>query len=207
MSQSAKLVLLGESAVGKSSLVLRFVRDEFSDFRESTIGAAFLTQTLTLEEGKVIKFEIWDTAGQERYKSLAPIYYRNAAASLVVYDVTSPIDQSFEKAKSWIRDLRRQADPSLVILLCGNKSDLEAKRQVPKEVGERYAQEEGLLFAEASAKTGDNVENLFREIAKNLPAPPQRVKAGGSGGVGGNAARAGVDLNGKDGAGDSACSC
>lgn len=86
-----KLVLLGESAVGKSSLVMRFVKDQFDDYRESTIGAAFLTQSIRLDPSTVVKFEIWDTAGQERYKSLAPMYYRNANCAVVVYDVTQPV--------------------------------------------------------------------------------------------------------------------
>jgi len=86
-----KLVLLGESAVGKSSLVLRFVKDQFDDYRESTIGAAFLTQTICLDDATTVKFEIWDTAGQERYKSLAPMYYRNANCAVVVYDITQTV--------------------------------------------------------------------------------------------------------------------
>ncbi|WWD00741.1 hypothetical protein V866_007676 [Kwoniella sp. B9012] len=178
---SFKLVLLGESAVGKSSLVLRFVRNEFSDFRESTI-AAFLTQTVSLDENTSIKFEIWDTAGQERYKSLAPIYFRNSNAAVIVYDITQA---SFEKAKSWVRELQRQADPSIVIMLVGNKLDMELQRKTPREMGERFAQEEGLLFAEASAKSGDGVEDLFMEIAKKLPlAPtPQRTSQSGPRGV------------------------
>ncbi|KAK8847514.1 hypothetical protein IAR55_005372 [Kwoniella newhampshirensis] len=169
---SFKLVLLGESAVGKSSLVLRFVRNEFSDFRESTI-AAFLTQTVTLDESTSIKFEIWDTAGQERYKSLAPIYFRNSNAAVIVYDITQT---SFEKAKSWVRELQRQADPSIVIMLVGNKTDLESQRKTPRELGERFAEEEGLLFSEASAKTGEGVEELFMEIAKKLPLAPPPIR-------------------------------
>jgi len=106
-----KLVLLGESAVGKSSLVLRFVRGQFFDYQESTIGAAFLTQTVALSDSTV-KFEIWDTAGQERYHSLAPMYYRGAAAAIVVYDITSP--DSFARAKSWVRELQRQVRISLL---------------------------------------------------------------------------------------------
>jgi hypothetical protein len=86
-----KLVLLGESAVGKSSIVLRFVKDQFDSYRESTIGAAFLTQTISLDENTTVKFEIWDTAGQERYKSLAPMYYRNANCAVVVYDITQAV--------------------------------------------------------------------------------------------------------------------
>ncbi|KAK0549126.1 Vacuolar protein sorting-associated protein 21 [Tilletia horrida] len=116
-----KLVLLGEAAVGKSSVVLRFVQNDFQENKEPTIGAAFLTQKAALND-KVIKFEIWDTAGQERFHSLAPMYYRNAQASAVVYDVTKA--SSFEKAKSWVKELQRQANPNIVIALVGNKIDL-----------------------------------------------------------------------------------
>ncbi|ORY01703.1 putative rab GTPase Ypt5 [Basidiobolus meristosporus CBS 931.73] len=162
-----KLVLLGESAVGKSSLVLRFVKDQFDDYRESTIGAAFLTQTVSLDESTTVKFEIWDTAGQERYKSLAPMYYRNANCAIVVYDITQPA--SLDKAKSWIKELKRQADPNIVIALAGNKSDLVSRRAISTEDARSYANEGGLLFFETSAKTAHNVHELFTAIAKKLP--------------------------------------
>lgn len=98
-------MLLGDSAVGKSSLVLRFVKKQFFEYQESTIGAAFLTQSVQLNDC-VVKFEIWDTAGQERYHSLAPMYYRGAATAIVVYDITNR--QSFTRAKSWVKELQRQ---------------------------------------------------------------------------------------------------
>ena len=118
-----KLVLLGDSSVGKSCLVLRFVRDEFTE-QEPTIGAAFLTQTITLEgednlkSATDFKFEIWDTAGQERYRSLAPMYYRGASAAIVVYDITKK--DSFDGAKSWVKELQRRGDANVVIALAGN---------------------------------------------------------------------------------------
>jgi Ras-related protein Rab-5C len=166
-----KLVLLGESAVGKSSIVHRFVKDSFDDFRESTIGAAFLTQTIQLDDNTTIKFEIWDTAGQERYKSLAPMYYRNANAAIVVYDITH--EASLERAKSWIKELQRQANQDIVIALAGNKVDLEAERKVSKDTAQAFANEEGLLFFEVSAKTGEGVKNIFQSIAEKLPLESQ----------------------------------
>ncbi|KAF7784443.1 hypothetical protein Agabi119p4_608 [Agaricus bisporus var. burnettii] len=120
-SVQVKLVLLGEAAVGKSSIVLRFVSNEFQPNKEPTIGAAFLTQKCRLED-RILRYEIWDTAGQERFHSLAPMYYRNAQAAVVVYDVTK--STSLEKAKSWVKELQRQANPNIVIALAGNKVDL-----------------------------------------------------------------------------------
>lgn len=161
-----KLVLLGESAVGKSSLVLRFAKGQFHDFQESTIGAAFLTQTVCLDD-VTVKFEIWDTAGQERYHSLAPMYYRGAQAAIVVYDLTSK--DSFNRAQSWVKELQRQASPNIVIALAGNKIDLSNKRAVETEEAENYAIENGLLFMETSAKSAMNVNEIFMAIARKLP--------------------------------------
>lgn len=169
---SAKLVLLGDMGAGKSSMVLRFVRGQFFDYQESTIGAAFFSQTLALNE-TTIKFEIWDTAGQERYHSLAPMYYRGAAAAIVVYDVTS-LD-SFNRAKKWVQELQRQGNPNLVMTLAGNKADLTAKRKVEQEEAQAYATENGLFFIETSAKTAQNVNELFYDIAKRvLKARPEK---------------------------------
>ncbi|KAJ2065326.1 Vacuolar protein sorting-associated protein 21 [Coemansia sp. S146] len=192
-----KVVLLGEAAVGKSSLVLRFVNDEFQDNKEPTIGAAFLTQKVRLDDS-VLKLDIWDTAGQERFHSLAPMYYRNAQAAVVVYDITRA--SSLDRAKSWIKELQRQANPNIVIALVGNKLDLAGdnddstsaavddnagaedttvdaddaaetegrSRQVASATASAYAEEAGLLFLETSAKTGQGVVETFTEIAKKL---------------------------------------
>ncbi|CAO2607296.1 Ras-related protein Rab-5A [Lemmus lemmus] len=169
-----KLVLLGESAVGKSSLVLRFVKGQFHEFQESTIGAAFLTQTVCLDD-TTVKFEIWDTAGQER-----------AQAAIVVYDITN--EESFARAKNWVKELQRQASPNIVIALSGNKADLANKRAVDFQEAQSYADDNSLLFMETSAKTSMNVNEIFMAIAKKLPKnEPQNLGA--------NSARGrGVDL-------------
>lgn len=130
-----------------------------------------MTQTVQLDESTV-KFEIWDTAGQERYRSLAPMYYRGAAAAIVVYDITNP--DSFTGAKSWVKELQRRGDPNVVIALAGNKADLESRRKVEFEEANAYAEENGILHLETSAKNANNVKALFVEIAKKLPKnPPQ----------------------------------
>ena len=168
-----KLVLLGESAVGKSSVVHRFVKNTFDNMRESTIGAAFLTQSVTLPEiDATVKFEIWDTAGQERYKSLAPMYYRNAHAALCVYDITN--SSSFQKAQNWIKELEKQAPEGIVICLVGNKADLEDERQVDANAVTAYVEElsgEGIqvFTEECSAKSGEGVLEIFTNVAKALP--------------------------------------
>ncbi|XP_057584389.1 ras-related protein Rab-5A-like isoform X2 [Hippopotamus amphibius kiboko] len=180
-----ELVLLGEPAVGKSRLVLRFVKGQFHEFQESTIGVAFLTQTVCLDDSTV-KFEIWDTAGQERSHSLAPMYYRGAQAVIVVYDITK--EEPFARAKNWVKELQRQAGPNIVIGLSGNKADLASKRAVDFQETHSYADDNSLLFMETSAKTSTDVNEIFMAIAKTLPKnEPQNPGA--------NSARGrGVDL-------------
>lgn len=203
ITSSRKLVLLGESAVGKSSLVLQFVKQQFDDYRESTIGAAFLTQTVPVQQG-FIKFEIWDTAGQERYKSLAPMYYRNAHAAVVVYDITS--SASLLKARTWIAELQRQADPSIIVCLAGNKLDLaETQRQVSTEEAQKFADEEGLLFFEVSAKSAEGVEGMFKAVADKLPLDLPTAKARTGASLAGG--RGGVDLAGQNSSSDGPCAC
>ncbi|KAJ8484500.1 hypothetical protein OPV22_016985 [Ensete ventricosum] len=159
--KKAKLVLLGDVGTGKSSLVLRYLKGEFVEFQESTIGAAFFTQTVVIND-ETVRFEIWDTAGQERYHCLAPMYYRGAAAAVVVYDVTNPA--TFSRAKKWVQELEIQGSQNTIIALAGNKADLLEARQVFAEEAQTYAEDNGLLFMETSAKTAINVNDIFYEI-------------------------------------------
>lgn len=166
------MVLLGDVGTGKSSLVLRFVKDQFVEFQESTIGAAFFSQTVVIDD-TTVKFDIWDTAGQERYHSLAPMYYRGAAAAIVVYDIT--LEASFARAKKWVQELQAQGNASTIMALAGNKADLLDARQVETEEAKKYAEENALFFMETSAKTSANVKDIFNVLAKKLieaqPAP------------------------------------
>ncbi|KAI0094718.1 GTP-binding protein ypt5 [Irpex rosettiformis] len=166
-SVQVKLVLLGEAAVGKSSVVLRFVSNEFQANKEPTIGAAFLTQKCRLED-RVLRYEIWDTAGQERFHSLAPMYYRNAQAAVVVYDVTKA--SSLEKAKTWVKELQRQANPNIVIALAGNKVDLvqpaSAPSPTPVAESEDEADDATATPGEATGEQPESLRQVPREEAE-----------------------------------------
>ena len=166
---ACKVVLLGESAVGKTSLATRFVNNQFSEFEESTIGAAFLSKALTINN-KTIKFEIWDTAGQERYQSLAPMYYRGAKVGIIVFDLTNR--STFDKAKRWVEELRQSGPENILLLLIGNKLDLENRRQLTYDECNNYAIESDLIYIETSAKKDTNVEKIFEEIGQNVELEP-----------------------------------
>ncbi|MBA0571210.1 hypothetical protein Golob_004794 [Gossypium lobatum] len=149
----------GDSGVGKSCIVLRFVRGQFDPTSKVTVGASFLSQTIALQDSTTVKFEIWDTAGQERYAALAPLYYRGAGVAVIVYDITSP--ESFTKAQYWVKELQKHGSPGIVMALVGNKADLQEKREVPVQDGIDYAEKNGMFFIETSAKTADNINQLF----------------------------------------------
>ncbi|CAL9173050.1 unnamed protein product [Musa hybrid cultivar] len=160
-----KIVVIGDSAVGKTQLLGRFTKDEFFLDSKSTIGVEFQTRTLVLNR-KRIKAQIWDTAGQERYRAITSAYYRGALGAMLVYDITKR--QTFDHVVRWIDELRANADNSIVVMLIGNKSDLAKNRVVSTEDAMEFAEEQGLFFSEASALSGDNVETAFLRLLEEI---------------------------------------
>ncbi|GAV61050.1 Ras domain-containing protein [Cephalotus follicularis] len=175
-----KLVLIGDSGVGKSNLLSRFTKNEFNLESKSTIGVEFATKSLTID-GKVIKAQIWDTAGQERYRAITSAYYRGAIGALLVYDVTRLA--TFGNAARWLRELRDHTDPSIVVMLIGNKSDLRHLVAVSTEDAKAFAERESLYFMETSALDATNVEKAFTEVLSQIYRVVSRraVEAGGVG--------------------------
>lgn len=160
-----KLVFLGEQSVGKTSLITRFMYDSFDATYQATIGIDFLSKTMYLED-RTIRLQLWDTAGQERFRSLIPSYIRDSSVAVVVYDIAN--DTSFHQTSKWIDDVRTERGSDVIIMLVGNKTDLNDKRKVSTEEGERKARELNVMFIETSAKAGYNVKQLFRRIAAEL---------------------------------------
>jgi len=171
-----KMLLIGDSGVGKSCLLLRFADDSFTENFVSTIGVDFKIKTFLLE-GKKVKLQIWDTAGQERFQTITTSYYRGAHGLIIVYDVTSR--QSFDNIKKWLDDVERHATNTIVKLLVGNKADLDSKRQVEFQTAKAYAEKLGIPYLETSAKENVNVEKAFSLLATNIikfgnVGPPKR---------------------------------
>ena len=182
INKVVKAIFVGDSGVGKSSIVRRFVKNEFNEWIESTIGAAFLTKTVQIEPYNEIKFEIWDTAGRERYHSLAPMYWRGAQVGFIVFDLTDKT--TFERAKHWLHESEQmQLDENVIINIVGNKTDLcndkqlyneneaflrNRKREIKKDDVIKFINGRNILYWETSAKTGENVFEMFEFVANEL---------------------------------------
>ncbi|GFG35589.1 hypothetical protein Cfor_00073 [Coptotermes formosanus] len=160
-----KVVLIGDSGVGKSNLLSRFTRNEFNLESKSTIGVEFATRSIQVD-GKTIKAQIWDTAGQERYRAITSAYYRGAVGALLVYDIAKHL--TYENVERWLRELRDHADQNIVIMLVGNKSDLRHLRAVPTDEAKAFAERNGLSFIETSALDSTNVETAFQNILTEI---------------------------------------
>ncbi|KAK4528711.1 hypothetical protein GAYE_SCF63G6656 [Galdieria yellowstonensis] len=175
-----KLLLIGDSGVGKSCLLLRFADDTYNESYISTIGVDFKIRTIELD-GKTVKLQIWDTAGQERFRTITSSYYRGAHGIIIVYDVTD--QESFNNVKTWLHEIDRYANESVNKLLVGNKNDLTTKKVVDTATAKEFADSLGIKFLETSAKTSENVEQAFitmaQEIKERMANQPQTQKTSG----------------------------
>ena len=171
---SFKIIIVGDSGVGKSCLSIKASRNYFEDFYSPTVGFEFLTFNVKVEDQN-IKLQIWDTCGQEVYRSLISSFYRSASLALIVYSIDN--EESFINIEKWLNDIKSQSNPDVKIFLIGNKADLEDKRQVTRENGEKFYRDHKLsFFTETSAKTGFNVQNVFIEVAKELYRTHEEIK-------------------------------
>ncbi|CAG5114454.1 unnamed protein product [Candidula unifasciata] len=160
-----KIVLVGDSGVGKTNLLSRFTKNEFLSESKSTIGVEFATRHVTIK-GKVIRAQIWDTAGQERYRAITAVYYRGAVGALVVYDMTK--HQTFDNLSKWLQELKDHADRSARIMIVGNKSDLRHLRAVTQEEGRVFAEKQQFSFIETSALDSTNVGEAFNNLLVDI---------------------------------------
>ncbi|XP_013785530.1 ras-related protein Rab-21-like [Limulus polyphemus] len=164
-SHSFKVVLLGEGCVGKTSLVLQYVENKFSDKHFSTLQASFLNKRVNIE-GKRVNLAIWDTAGQERFHALGPIYYRDSNGAVLVYDITD--EDSFQKVKMWVKELRKMLGSDVCLCIAGNKTDLEKDRAVSLEEADAYSASVGAKHFLTSAKLNRGIEELFVDLTKRM---------------------------------------
>jgi len=160
-----KLVFVGDSSVGKTSIISRFMYNHFDVDHDATIGIDFLAKTHTVDD-KTVRLQLWDTAGQERFRSLIPSYIRDSSVAVVVYAINNR--DTFRSVDKWIEEVRTERDKDVLIILVGNKHDLE-ERDVSKQEGKEKAEDFNARFIETSAKTGHNVEEMFNMIARELP--------------------------------------
>ena len=161
-----KILMLGDSEVGKSCFLMRYSDNVFVENYITTIGLDYKLKTIKLDSGKVIKVQLWDTAGQDKYRTIAKNYYKGSHGILLLYDITKM--SSFENIREWIQDIRQEVSPKSIIFLIGNKIDLTDQRKISKEQGEELAEEFKIPFFEASAKSGENVDEVFKALYEKI---------------------------------------
>ena len=160
-----KLILIGDSSVGKSNILLQYLKGQFDPNSKATVGVEFGTKNIEINNKK-IKIQIWDTAGQERYRSITSAYYRGAKGAFIVYDITRKT--TFDNIDRWVADLKANGDDNISIVLIGNKLDLEDKREVQKDEGVKKSEEFKTAFMETSALNGDNIDKAFDELIEQI---------------------------------------
>ena len=159
-----KILLLGDSSVGKTCFLMRYTDNTFQEIHMSTIGLDYKLKNVQLDDGKMVKIQIWDTAGQDRFRSITKNYYKGAHGIILIYDITNK--KSFENVRTWINQIKEEVSEKVSIILVGNKIDDEEHRVVATEDGEKIAKELGLMFFECSAKSGVNIDSTFNELVK-----------------------------------------
>ena len=161
-----KILLLGDSSVGKTCFLMRYIDNTFQEIHMSTIGLDYKIKNIELADGKTAKFQIWDTAGQDRFRAITKNYYKGAHGIILLYDITNK--KTFDNVKNWMNQIKEEVTDKVCIILVGNKIDAEEQRVVTTEEGEKMAQGFGLMFFECSAKNGENISIAFDEIIKKI---------------------------------------
>ena len=161
-----KVLLLGDTNVGKTCFLFKYTDNTFHENHIATIGLDYRVKKIKLKNGKEISLQIWDTAGQDRFRAITKNYYKGAHGIVLIYDITN--NQTFENVSKWVNQIHEEVSLNVVIFLAGNKIDLEEKREISYEIGEKLAKELGCTFFEASAKTGVNIDEIFNELAESL---------------------------------------
>ena len=171
-----KILLLGDSSVGKTCFLMRYTDNTFQEIHMSTIGLDYKLKNVQLDDGKMVKIQIWDTAGQDRFRSITKNYYKGAHGIILIYDITNK--KSFENVRTWINQIKEEVSEKVSIILVGNKIDDEEHRVVATEDGEKIAKELGLMFFECSAKSGVNIDSTFNELVKKTVENYSKVSKG-----------------------------
>ena len=172
-----KILLLGDSSVGKTCFLMRYTDNTFQEIHMSTIGLDYKLKNVQLDDGKIVKIQIWDTAGQDRFRSITKNYYKGAHGIILIYDITN--QKTFENVKNWINQIKEEVSNKVTIILVGNKIDDEDHRVVSTEQGEKMAKDFGLMFFECSAKSGVNIDSTFNELVKKTVENYSKVKMEG----------------------------
>ena len=161
-----KILLLGDSEVGKSCFLMRYSENVFIENYITTIGLDYKLKTVKLDTGKTIKVQLWDTAGQDKYRTIAKNYYKGSHGILLLYDITK--QSSFDNIREWVRDIKEEVNEKAILFLIGNKIDMEDQRKIPKEKGVELAEEFKIPFFEASAKSGENVDEVYKALYNKI---------------------------------------
>jgi small GTP-binding protein len=160
-----KFIVIGDSSVGKSNIISKYKEDKFDEKGQPSIGVQFIAKNVVIEN-TTFRLQVWDTAGQETFRSMTRIYYKNSSCAFIVYDITEK--ESFNHVESWINECKKIAPETVLLVLIGNKSDLNESREVSYEEGLKFAEKNKMLFFETSAKNGVNIENIFKKSVENI---------------------------------------